>query len=225
METEGRQQVVALAEFFVGAFEADFPEGRGLDGESSALCAATDIAEVLAQGGDPLSMLAEPGLFEAHDKLRAALAQEDADQLEQQVEERLNLDEIVAWCDDSIAAHKGMIEEAKDSPLGRQVKQHSKICIGIYRKVADRLDGGDRISRAVSDFEYTDADRERVAAAVERLKTPTSTQPSIGGADPEASDWPTLWVEKDGSAHRVLRHGDEPVECMRYIPAPEGSDQ
>lgn len=63
----------ALAALIVEAFEQDFPEGRGLDAESSALCMATDLAEVIADGGDPTPLLADPGLFEMHDRLRSAL--------------------------------------------------------------------------------------------------------------------------------------------------------
>jgi hypothetical protein len=63
----------ALAALVVEAFEADFPEGRRLDGETSELCRVVDIAQVIADGESPLAMMPELGISAADDKLRAAL--------------------------------------------------------------------------------------------------------------------------------------------------------
>lgn len=64
-----------FAGFVVGAIDSDFPEGRGLDSDGSPVAELADIAERLAEGDreGALTLLADPGINDAHDELRAAL--------------------------------------------------------------------------------------------------------------------------------------------------------
>jgi hypothetical protein len=69
------EETRALARFFAAAVDADFPEGQGLDSDGTPTTEAADIADQLAKGdrAGALSLLADPGISDDHDALRAAL--------------------------------------------------------------------------------------------------------------------------------------------------------
>lgn len=85
-----------FARFVVGAIDSDFPEGHGLDSDGSPVTELADIAERLAEGDreGALTLLADPGINDAHDKLRAAL---DAQEVPHQALEPVG-EEPCRWC-------------------------------------------------------------------------------------------------------------------------------